>query len=88
MGSIPEVEAIATAYIRARDTRIAMLRQEVDCHDQLLKTMAEHALQTYTFNHRLIWFPSPNKVRVSRIDDETDQESVTPEETDEPHPQT
>src|ERR1700759_4183562 len=45
--SIPEINAAAEAYVKARDKRMKLTEEEVDAHDDLVEAMKRHKVRVY-----------------------------------------
>jgi hypothetical protein len=45
--SIPEINAAAEAYVKARDKRMELTKEEVATHEALAETMKRHKVKVY-----------------------------------------
>lgn len=71
--TIPEIEKAAENYVRDRDARMEMTKDEAKSHDVLMAAMKKHDLLSYRFGNKLInVVQGATKVKVKRSGDEED----------------
>ncbi len=67
--SVAAIDRAAEDYVKVRDERMEMTKDEVEKHDRLLGLMREHGLDTYEFDGFTINCQTKTKVKVKRTDE-------------------
>ncbi len=76
--SIKEVDLAAESYVEARDERMKLTEKEVEARDSLLAVMQKHKLDLYRDDDAsppllVTIIEGDAKVKVSRLDDDSDE---------------
>lgn len=82
---IAEVNAAAEAYVDARDARMKKTEKEVEAKEALIEVMKKHGLSVYKDDDAtppliVTLSPGKDKVKVTRAEDEADDDDGEPEE--------
>lgn len=76
LGVLPDIEAAAEAYVKARDERMALTKREVECRTALLAAMNGAERSTYqTADGLFVTVTSVDKVKVRSTDTPTPDEA-------------
>jgi hypothetical protein len=59
-----DVIAVAERYVDKRDDRMALLKEEVELKDELIKVMEKHKLEEYVYDGLKITLVKSDKVSV------------------------
>ena len=68
--SIPKIDKLADRYVADRDTRMAMLKDEVASRDLLEAAMKEAGLKRYEYDSKVIELVETEKVKVRAVTEE------------------
>lgn len=61
---VPEIDAAAQRYVKARNARMKKTTEETECHDELLALMRQHGLDSYDHDDIHITVSSTHKAKV------------------------
>lgn len=72
---IPAISAAAERYVRLRDERMVIGREEVEAREFLIGLMHEHKLTVYTVGNLTASLESKEKVKAKLADDEEEPDT-------------
>jgi len=73
--SIPDLDAKAEAYRKARNSRMRMLEKEVEARDILQAAMKDHKLKYYEYEDQIVVLDVQEKVKVKSKGEESNGEA-------------